>query len=724
MGHRGRLNVLANIMGKHPWQIFREFDDSIERLDGGRGDVKYHLGFHNEWKTAAGNEVYLALCFNPSHLEFVNPEALGRMRAHMDRVGDTKHERGLVLLIHGDASFAGEGIVQESLNLSRLPAYTVGGAIHVIINNQIGFTTGPEQSRSSIYASDVAKLLQSPIFHVNGEDPEAVAQVLNLALDFRGAFAQDVVIDMYCFRKHGHNEGDEPAFTQPLLYEAIRRRASVREEYLARLSESGGLTREEGEEIARRRRENLEAELRVAREPIPSGLPAAREGEKEPAPRPGGLWTGYEGGLEAGVAETPTTFDKGRLAEFLAGLAQLPEDFHLHPKLLRGLEQRRRMAREEIPVDWAAAEALAFATLASENRSVRLTGQDSERGTFSHRHAVLHDIKDGHTYTPLQHVTSGQAQIEISNSPLSEAAVLGFEYGYSVQAPDGLVIWEAQFGDFCNAAQVMVDQFIASGEEKWRRLSSLTLLLPHGFEGQGPEHSSARLERFLQLAAEDNIQVVFPTTPAQFFHLLRRQVWRSWRKPLIVLTPKSLLRHPQVVSPLKELAQGRFHPVLPDEAGVEAGSANGKKPASQSPPPFPAFRDPHAIKRILLCSGKIYYELLRQRQELGQADAALIRLEQLYPFPEMELAKVLEPYPDGTPAFWVQEEPENMGAWNYLREKVGPRLLGRMPLSHVARPASASPSTGSHTQHKREQTALLQRAFIGTAVEETMAHAH
>jgi 2-oxoglutarate dehydrogenase E1 component len=679
MAHRGRLNVLANIIGKSPRQIFHEFEDSDPELHLGRGDVKYHLGYSNDWRTVSGRKVHLSLCFNPSHLEFVNPVAVGRMRAKQDRVGDSQRERGMVLLIHGDASFAGEGAVQETLNLSQLDAYTVGGTLHVIINNQIGFTTAPSEYRSSPYTTDVAKMLQIPIFHVNGEDPEAVAQVVRLSMDFRRTFKRDVVIDMYCYRRLGHNEGDEPAFTQPVLYRAIEKRKPVREGYLEHLLTLGEVTREEADAIAARRREHLEKELSYAR-------------EEEYAPRPqtlGGVWKGYYGGPESAVQEVDTAVAQERLSSLLDIQTRLPEGFHPHPKIERGIRLRREMAQGKRPLDWTAAEALALATLATEGVRVRLTGQDTGRGTFSQRHAVLHDFENGHTYIPLQHLASEQAPVEVCNSPLSELGALGFEYGYSLDCPDGLVLWEAQFGDFSNAAQVIIDQFISSAEDKWRRLSGIVLLLPHGFEGMGPEHSSARLERFLQIAAENNIQIVYPSTPAQYFHCLRRQALRRWRKPLILMTPKSLLRHPRVISHLDECAKGAFQPVLPDLLLKRA----------------------EHVKRILLCSGKIYYDLEQRREKETRNEVAILRIEQLYPLPEKMLSSLLAPYPDGSPVFWVQEEPENMGAWHYLKVIFGEKLFARLPFSVISRRRSASPATGSASSHKHEQELLLAAAF-------------
>jgi 2-oxoglutarate dehydrogenase E1 component len=677
MAHRGRLNVLANIIGKGPQEIFREFEDVDPERYRGRGDVKYHLGYHNDWTTAAGQRIHLSLCFNPSHLEFVNPVAVGLTRAKQDRRADFERREAMALLIHGDASFIGEGIVQETLNLSQLPGYTVAGTLHVVVNNQLGFTTPPEESRSTAYATDVARMLQIPIFHVNGEHPEAVAQVIDLAMDFRHEFRRDVVVDMYCYRRWGHNEGDEPSFTQPLLYKTIERRKSVRDGYLEHLLQLGGVTQAEADQLARERRERLEQALSLAR-------------SDRFVPRPKVLsevWKGYHAGAEQPQDDVTTGVERQRLVDFLNRLTQLPADFHLHRKLDRFLENRRAMARGELPLDWSTAEALALATLAADGYRIRLSGQDSARGTFSHRHAVLHDHENGTRYIPLLHVSSDQARVEIYNSPLSEAAVLGFEYGFSLGYPDGLVMWEAQFGDFANAAQPIIDQFLASAEDKWGHLSGIVLLLPHGNEGQGPEHSSARAERFLQLAAEDNIQVVVPTTPAQYFHVLRRQALRRWQKPLVVLTPKSLLRHARVVSSLDECAAGKFQRVVADH------EASG------------------SVRRVLLTSGKLYYELDEVRRKQGIADVALVRLEQYYPLPRMELTAALTPYPAGTPVVWVQEEPVNMGAWCFLRERLGDQLFGRYPFSGVARPESASPATGSAASYQLEQRELHSRAF-------------
>ncbi|WP_339910033.1 2-oxoglutarate dehydrogenase E1 component [Symmachiella dynata] len=679
MAHRGRLNVLANILGKSPRLIFREFEDKDPELNFGRGDVKYHLGHSSDWTTAGGNEVHLTLCFNPSHLEFVNPVAVGRLRAKQDRKGDTEGHRSMAILIHGDAAFAGEGIVQETLNLSELPGYSTGGTIHVIVNNQIGFTTGPKEARSSTYATDVAKMLQSPIFHVNGEDPEAVAQVVDLALDFRREFQRDVIIDMYCYRRRGHNEGDEPMFTQPVMYRAIKNRPTVFEAYLNHLLSLRGMTKEEADAIIEDRRKELEKDLAIAR----------RDTFIQCVDKLGGVWLGYHGGHVSKADHVSTAVDKSVLSEILKIQTELPVDFTPHPKINRLLSARREMAGGKRPLDWGAAEALAMGTVVAEGTRLRLSGQDVGRGTFSHRHAVLCDYDDGHPYIPLRHLAPEQGAVDIFNSPLSEAGVLGFEYGYSLDCPDGLVIWEAQFGDFANTAQVIFDQFIASGEDKWDRLSGVVVLLPHGFEGQGPEHSSARLERFLSLAADDNMQIVSPTTPAQMFHCLRRQVLCRWKKPLIVMTPKSLLRHPEAVSTLDECATGEFQYSIPD--------------ALES--------DPAEVKRILLCTGKVYYDLIAERAEWDRHDVAIIRIEQLYPLYEEGLDKILADYPVGIPAVWVQDEPENMGAWRYLFCRFGERLFNRFPLSCVCRASSASPATGSARSHRVEQDVIIARAF-------------
>ena len=583
-------------------------------------------------------------------------------------------------------------MVQEILNLSQLPGYSVGGTLHVVVNNQIGFTTSPSEARSTQYATDVAKMLQIPIFHVNGEDPEAVAQVIRLAMDFRHEFKRDVVIDMFGYRRLGHNESDEPTFTQPVLYRAIAQQKPVREGYLEHLLQLGEVTRQEADDIAAKRRELLENELSHSqKEPPPdNGQPGPRMHTANLPTRGANGATPHAvtGGSEPAGNEIATGVPSEKLAELLRSLSHVPQNFQPHPKLKKFLHAREEMASSKQPLDWSAAEALAFASLADAGIRVRLSGQDSERGTFSHRHAALHDYETGEKYYSLQNLSPAQAPVEIINSPLSETGVLGFEYGYSLDCPKALVLWEAQFGDFWNVAQPIVDQFIASAEDKWQQLSGVVLLLPHGFEGAGPEHLSARLERFLWLAAEDNLQVVYPTTPAQYFHCLRRQVLRSWRKPLAVMTPKSLLRHAKVVSSLDEFANGSFQRILPDTT-------------------VPLDK----VRRILLCTGKIYYDLLEHREQTKRDDVAIIRIEQLYPLRHESLQHALEAYHEGTPAFWVQEEPANMGAWNFMCIQFGERLFGRFPFSGVARAVSPTPATGSAKRHKHEQTEIIQRAF-------------
>lgn len=689
MAHRGRLNVLANILGKPPRHIFREFADLDADLYIGRGDVKYHLGHSTDWTRADGREVHLSLCFNPSHLEFVNPVVLGRVRAKQDLMHDRERTRALAILVHGDASFAGEGVIQESLNLSELAAYATGGALHIVVNNQIGFTTLPSEARSTRYCTDVAKMLQVPIFHVNGEDPEAAVRVIELAMEFRRTFRSDVFVDLIGFRRHGHNETDEPAFTQPLMYERVRTLSSVRDIYQSRLVEAEVLVPEDGHRLMALQTDRLESELALSK--ATDYVPESGE--------PQGQWTGYSGGYETEVPEVPTGVDRQRLLDLLAGSMKVPQGFQLHPKIEAGFRHREETLQGARPVDWAAAETLAFASLVAEGHRVRLTGQDSQRGTFSHRHAVLHDPRTGQEFRPLEQLAPGQAPIEIHNSPLTETGVLGFEYGYSLDFPDALVAWEAQFGDFWNTAQVIVDQFVVAGEDKWTRMSGITLLLPHGFEGMGPEHSSARLERWLALSAEDNIQVVNPTTPAQLFHCLRRQVLRPWRKPLVVMTPKSLLRHSRCVSTLEDLEQGRFQRILPD-AGGRHGSA---------------------VKRVLLCSGKIYFDLDQERERLKRDDVAIVRVEQLYPLRETALEQHLGIYGKNTPVFWVQEEPENMGAWPYMRMRFGHELVGR-PFSGITRRASASPASGSPNAHRKEQAEILSKSF-GDITKGAVRHA-
>ena len=680
MAHRGRLNVLVNIMGKHPQTIFKEFQDTNAELNVGRGDVKYHKGYYREYDTGNGKKVILDLSFNPSHLEFVSPVAQGALKARQIRRGDHRGGKGLLILIHGDAAIAGEGIVQETLNLSGLPDFSVGGTLHVIVNNQIGFTTLPAEGRSTTYASDVIKMLQSPIFHVNGEVPQAVAQCLDVALDFRRNFNRDVMIDMYCYRRMGHNEGDEPRFTQPLLYQEIDQRPTVRQSYLEHLVALGKLDEEEAESIRRNRQKHYEEEY--------SKLQSSKDDDSTPISLFTPAHGPYVGGPDDKIGEEVTAVPLARLKKLGKRLVTLPADFKAHRKIEKLLQQRKKMYQGEAPLDWGSAESLAFATLVDEKIPVRICGQDSQRGTFSHRHGVLHDVETGAIFMPLANIDESQARIDLINSPLTEGAVLGFEYGYSTAYPESLVIWEAQFGDFANAAQVYIDQFISSAEAKWNLLSGLVLLLPHGLEGTGPEHASARMERYLANAASDNYQVVCPTEPAQIFHLLRRQVLRRIRKPLIVMSPKSMLRHPEAVSPLASLAEGRFQKILGDQVVI-----------------------PEKVEQILLCSGKIYYELIRERQERELDRVAIVRVEQLYPLSEQALEAALGLYPKKIPLLWVQEEPLNMGAYPYIRLRFGDFLSRHWSFDRVGRPISPTPATGSASSHKLEQSRLIAKIF-------------
>ncbi len=691
MAHRGRLNVLVNIMDKSLREIFAAFEDKNATLSLHGGDVKYHLGYSTDRVTEAGNKVHLTLTFNPSHLEFVNPVVEGRVRAKQDRRTERGMSRVMPLLIHGDAAFIGQGVVAETLNLVNLDGYKTGGTIHLIVNNQIGFTTDPRESRSTRYASDIIRMLKVPVFHVNGEDPEAVAQVALLAIDYRQKFAQDVVIDMYCYRKYGHNEGDEPRYTQPRMYQEIDKKPTVRRIYVDQLNKLGHITEEKAEEIVRKHRATLAATLKEVKE---NGFTPGRYSMA-------GVWTPYTGGSDRETPEVPTAVSREKLIALSEKLLEMPEGFRVHPKVLPVLKQRHEKLVAGEPFDWGTGEALAYATLVNQGTPLRLSGQDVKRGTFTHRHAVLFDSESGEAFTPLSRVATPPARLDIYNSPLSEAGVLGFEFGYSLDFPEGLVIWEAQFGDFLNSAQVIVDQFITSCEDKWYRLSGLVLFLPHGYEGQGPEHSSARMERFLQNSAEDNIQVANLTTPAQLFHALRRQIVRPWRKPLVVFTPKSLLRVAATskgphrpVSTIDDLATGSFQRVIPDTLSATSGTTI----------------DPRDVKKVLLCSGKVYYDLAIERDARGIRDTAILRLEQLYPIGK-ELIDALAPYKDGTKLVWVQEEPMNSGAWYFINSTLPELIGGRLPLSVASRPPSASPATGSGASHRLEQKQVIDDAF-------------
>ena len=680
MAHRGRLNVLANFLRKSLEIIFTEFSTNyIPELVAGDGDVKYHLGYRTVRKLPEGGEVEIRLAANPSHLEAVDPVVEGIARARQRIRGDTEHRRKVLpLLIHGDAAFAGQGVVAETLNMSQLDGYCTGGTVHVVVNNQIGFTTLPEDARSSMYATDIAKMIEVPIFHVNGDDPIAVRFVTETLLDFRQEFGRDVVIDMYCYRRYGHNEGDEPLFTQPDLYARIAKRPSVAQLYKKELLESGVLSAEDAASL------ETEFELR-----LDMTLDEVKSIEKERAERKDRFRESTAVFQPKYTCDTtPTAITSEMLKQIVDGLTRVPENFNVLPKVKRiTIDRQREVFNAGGPYDWGFAEALAFGSLLLEGVPVRLSGQDSRRGTFSHRHALLYDAKTGQPYLPLLHLAPNQARICIYNSLLSEAAVLGFDYGYSLDYPNMLCLWEAQFGDFANGAQTIIDQFIVSAESKWQRPSGIVLLLPHGYEGQGPEHSSARLERFLQACAEDNIQVCNLTTAGQYFHVLRRQMKRDFIKPLIIMTPKSLLRSEQAASRTEDFTRGNFSEILP---GPETGS-------------------PDKVDRIILCSGKVYYDLLSHRHEQGIENAALVRLEQLYPLAEEKLSAILEPFTKAKKIVWCQEESQNMGAWTYIEPRL--RLLLGREILYAGRNASASPAVGALAVHKREQNCVINEAF-------------
>ena len=686
MAHRGRLNVLANVVGKPLSQIFTEFEGNPDpNSTQGSGDVKYHLGATGVHRSSAGKEVIVSVAPNPSHLEAVDPVVEGIVRPKQDRLGDTERKRVIPVLIHGDAAFIGQGVVAETLQLSQLAGYSTGGTIHLIINNQIGFTTRPDESRSSAYCTDVARTVQAPIFHVNGDDPEAAARAIQIAFDFRQQFGKDVVIDMICYRRHGHNEGDDPSYTQPLLYKKIKDHPPISAIYGERLQREKMVSAEQIEKLRKRISARMEEGFEEARQ-------NAVRFEVQ----------------ELGVVDTEhmptycprTAADRALLERVIEGITSYPADFRLHPKLAKFLSARKEVLKGG-PVDWATAEALAFGTLVLEGTPVRLSGQDSSRGTFSQRHLELYDWEDGSCYIPMQHLDPNQARFEVWDSSLSEFAVMGFEFGYSVGDPLTLVLWEAQFGDFANGAQVMIDQFISCAEAKWGQPTGLVLLLPHGYEGQGPEHSSARIERFLSLCAENNMIVANCTTPAQYFHILRRQMYggtdrRGLRKPLVIFTPKSLLRHPKAVSALDELSSGGFRPLI--------GEAD---PRVQS----------EKVTRVLICSGKIYYELLAAREQQSAYHVAILRLEQFYPFPKQELQDQILRYSLAADVAWVQEEPRNMGGWRFIRTPTQPLLdASRRKLRYIGRPEAASPATGSYKRHNQEQQEILEAAFHGEQI--------
>ena len=693
MAHRGRLNVLANVMAKPYRQIFHEFHGGSSKPSDvqGSGDVKYHLGASSD-REFDGNNVHLSLTANPSHLEAVDPVVLGKARAKQYQYGDKIVRTSVLpLLIHGDAAFAGQGVVAECFAMSGVKGFRAGGTIHFIVNNQIGFTTAPAYARSSPYPSDVALMVQAPIFHVNGDDPEAVVHCARIATEFRQFFHKDVVIDMFCYRRFGHNESDEPSFTQPLMYRAIKDQPSTFEIYASRLIDEGVVSREEVDKLTAEFRQRLESELDVAKAHRPNK-----------ADWLDGRWTGLEAAPELGDRRGTTAVESETLQEVGKALTTVPERFNIHKTIVRQLEAKRQMFETGEGIDWATGEALAFGTLLLEGYQVRLSGQDSSRGTFSQRHSSLVDQDTEERYLPLNNIRHGQAEYEVVDSLLSEEAVLGFEYGYSLAEPKALVLWEAQFGDFANGAQVIIDQFIASGEMKWLRMSGLVLLLPHGYEGQGPEHSSARPERFLQLCADDNMQVANCTTPANYFHILRRQMHRNFRKPLVLMTPKSLLRHKRAVSKLAEFGPGSsFHRVLWDDADLKAGNTIELVPDDK-------------IARVVLCTGKVYYDLFEEREKRKEKRVQLIRLEQLFPFPEKALLEELRRFPKAE-IIWCQEEPKNQGAWTFISpniEELLQRELGREGrLRYTGRKAAASPAAGQLSRHMEELAAFMDDAL-------------
>ncbi len=679
--HRGRLNIFANVVGNSAERIFAGFQGTVHPdFPADEGDVKYHQGARATRRTESGREISISVPSNPSHLEAVDPVVEGMVRAKQDHSKMPRSEawkRVLPVLLHGDAAFAGQGMVAETFNLSQLHGYRTGGTVHLVINNQIGFTTDPTAGRSSLYSTDVAKINQVPIFHVNGDDPEAAYRVLQIALDYRQEFHKDVVIDLIGFRLHGHSEGDEPTYTQPLMYRRIQEHPGVRTLYARRLVKDGVLSEEQVRSLEAEQKEAYEHALAAAQQAgrVPEAAPAAA------------LHPGERGNVEFVETGVP----RETLARIGHALTTVPAGFNLNPKMVQQLARRARMTEGATPLDWATAEGLAFGSLLSEGTPIRLSGQDTARGTFSQRHVVFHDTQTGGTWTPLCQLGPEQAPFFVYDSPLSENSVLGFEYGYSVEAPESLVLWEAQYGDFANGAQVIIDQFISSAEDKWRETSRLTLLLPHGYEGQGPEHSSGRMERYLQLCADENMQVCDVTTPAQYFHLLRRQMRQERAKPLIVFTPKSLLRLPTSFSALDELEKAGFRAVL-DDPGI---SQRGE------------------VTRVLLCTGKAYYDLRPAREARRDSRTAIVRVEQLYPFPAEDLANVLASYRSAGQAVWVQEEAKNMGAWTFLQSRLSAILPAGWRLSYAGRAPSASPATGNASVHKRELAALLASAFEG-----------
>ncbi len=680
MAHRGRLNVLINILGKNPSILFDEFEGrhSPTPLQNGSGDVKYHLGYSSDVETSGG-PVHLALAFNPSHLEIINPVVEGSVRARQDRRGEKGESEVLPILIHGDAAFAGQGVVMETLNLAETPAYSTGGTVHIVINNQIGFTTSnPFDARSTLYCTDVANMIQAPVFHVNGDDPEAVLFATQLAIDYRMEFQKDAVIDMICYRRHGHNEADEPAVTQPIMYQKIRGHPTTAKLYAVKLVESGVVSHSQAQKMASDYSEALDKGETVSR-------PIIQDLVNPNAVR----WSHYTGNEWDIACNTNVSLE--RIRELTEKMIELPPGFEMHPRVAKLMDNRRKMTAGALPIDWGYAENLAYASLLVEKKNIRISGQDVGRGTFFHRHVTLNNQLNGETYIPLQNLSEKQAKFYIYNSLLSEEGVLAFEYGYSSAEPDTLVVWEAQFGDFANGAQVVMDQFISSGESKWGRMCGLTMLLPHGYEGQGPEHSSARLERYLQLCAEHNIQICTPTTPAQIFHLLRRQVLRPYRKPLIVMSPKSLLRHKLAVSTLEDFSGGSFQNVIGEIDDI----------------------NPKRVSRVVLGSGKIFYDLLETRRAEELENVAILRLEQLYPFPQKQLTKQLKRYTQVKELIWCQEEPQNQGAWHQIRHRFLDIVDKSTKLGYAGRPMSASPAVGQFSVHIEQQKAVVDSALHG-----------
>ncbi|QIZ76002.1 2-oxoglutarate dehydrogenase E1 component [Ferrimonas lipolytica] len=673
MAHRGRLNMLVNILGKKPGDLFDEFAGKHDEALGS-GDVKYHQGFSSDFATPGGN-VHLALAFNPSHLEIVSPVVIGSVRARMDRRGCTNGNKVVPVTIHGDSAIAGQGVVQETLNMSQTRGFSVGGAIRLVVNNQVGFTTSnPADTRSTEYCTDIAKMVQAPVFHVNADDPEAVAFVAQLAMDYRYEFGRDVFIDLICYRRHGHNEADTPDATQPLMYQKIKKHPTPRRLYADKLVATKVLEAEQVTEQINTYRDQLDAGDCV----VPEWRTMA-EHSVDWEPYLGHQWdVAWDDKIEV-----------AQLSKLAAAISEIPESHKLQSRVAKIYRDRETMASGDKPLDWGMAETLAYATLLKQGYRVRLTGQDSGRGTFFHRHAVLHNQDNATAYMPLRHVADDQGPIEIFDSVLSEAAAMAFEYGYATAEPSGLTIWEAQFGDFANGAQVVIDQFLSSGEQKWGRLCGLTLLLPHGYEGQGPEHSSARLERFLQLCANYNMQVCVPTTPAQVYHMLRRQTIRPMRRPLVVMSPKSLLRHPMAVSSIEELANGTFQNVIGEIDDL----------------------DPSKVDRVVFCSGKVYFDLLERRRKEEMDNVAIVRIEQLYPFPAEEMSKILEPYQHVTEFVWCQEEPQNQGAWYCSQHHFWAAIPKRAQLSYAGRSASAAPAVGYVSLHNTQQQALIESAL-------------